>query len=421
MRVLKKFATMVLTLGVLAISGLTANAESATTQTIEIGYWKVQLVPGNFSDATIVGFSEKGESEKNTVNAAITIPSTVTSTKKYKGTYTVTAIGPGAFKEDKFTSVTMTGNVKTIGNNAFMDCPNLRVATLRGKLQVIEYNAFKRCAKLRQADLGSYVTQIGAQAFRDCSTLTSIGIPSDGNKITRLGNYCFSGCDKLESFNFGAALTTNAKIEEYAFSLDTSLQYVDLSVLGEGASVGSNAFVGCSGIQGIDVSNMFAEQIDDSAFAGVNFNTLKYYHKPKEIYVPTTKTLDTVYRNKAFKLSPQNDYTIKVNNIAITQTTQFSNNGQYKIEKVNSQGDTVYWTIVIDKKKPVIKYNKKTRKVTVTDSLGLKYVTTNKKHTLKKLPTKYTFTFKKRKKVKTFTLVAVDKVGNKTTKKVKVK
>ena len=94
MRVLKKFATMVLTLGMLTVSGLTVNAEDPMTQTLEIGYWKVQITPGDFSDATLVGFSEKGESEKNTVNAAITIPSTVTSTKKYKGTYTVTAIGP---------------------------------------------------------------------------------------------------------------------------------------------------------------------------------------------------------------------------------------------------------------------------------------------------------------------------------------
>lgn len=49
---------------------------------------------------------------------------------------------------ENLTSVTVSGNVKTIGSNAFAHCDQLRSVTISGDVNRIEYNAFAGCGRL---------------------------------------------------------------------------------------------------------------------------------------------------------------------------------------------------------------------------------------------------------------------------------
>lgn len=122
----------------------------------------------------------------NSYVGVVNIPETVT----YNGvTYTVTSIGPSAFRLSKsLTAVTIPNTVTTIGNYAFYYCEGLTSVVIPNSVTTIGNNAFWLCLNLSEAIIPNSVTTIGSMAFRNCSAMTRVVI---GENVTSIGSTCF--------------------------------------------------------------------------------------------------------------------------------------------------------------------------------------------------------------------------------------
>ena len=201
----------------------------------------------------------------------ITIPAEVTYDG---GTYSVTAIGDGAFDWcDDLTSVSMP-SVTAIGDRAFYDCDALTSVSMPMATTIGNY-AFNWCSALTSVEMPA-VTTIGYMAFNDCSALTSVEMPS----VTTIGNWAFSSCDNLASVNMPVATTIGndafrycsaltsvsmpsvTTISSYAFSYCSALVSVSMPVA---TTIGNGAFSDCSAL--VSVSMPVATKIFSYAFS----------------------------------------------------------------------------------------------------------------------------------------------------------
>lgn len=95
----------------------------------------------------------------------------VVSKVKFKGyTFTVTSIEKNAFKNcTKIKgTVTISGNITSIGNNAFYGCKNITKVAIGNKVKSIGSKSFYGCTKLKTVDLrkASKLSKIGSAAFK---------------------------------------------------------------------------------------------------------------------------------------------------------------------------------------------------------------------------------------------------------------
>ena len=249
-----------------------------------------------FSDGTktcLLGYTGNGGN--------ITIPSTV-----------VTIYDMAFYQKENITGVVISGNVMTIGSNAFADCPNLATLNLSNATSLttigsvafdgcnaltsvivpstvtyIESGAFSNCENLKTVNLNNATNlkTIEGHAFYGCKALKSITIPAT---VTTIGNYAFSYCNALESITIPASVTS---IGQYAFGYCEKLASADLSnstnleyIGGDGAfygcialksivipskvkTIGNYAFKGCTSLQTVNLNNATSlREIYSSAF-----------------------------------------------------------------------------------------------------------------------------------------------------------
>lgn len=117
-------------------------------------------------------------------------------------TYTLTIKGSGNMENynhnsnyyapwmwKKVTQVKFEGNVTSIGNYAFLNCPSLTSITIPDSVVSIGAFAFCNCSNLENVvmpnDSNSSLKSIGADAFYQCKKLKSITIPSSVISIDR--------------------------------------------------------------------------------------------------------------------------------------------------------------------------------------------------------------------------------------------
>lgn len=181
---------------------------------------------------------------------------------------TVESIGRFAFSEAGLVTITIPGNVKTIGEYAFYGCKGLTGVTISTGTTSIEQYAFLFCSSLASISLPDSITSIGNWAFENCSSLTSIVIPSS---VTSIGKGAFSGCDSLSSVSVSALNSVydsrsncNAIIETQSNILVAGCQstVIPTSV----TSIGSSAFSGCIGLTSMEIPDSIT-RIESAAFA----------------------------------------------------------------------------------------------------------------------------------------------------------
>lgn len=281
---------------------------------------------------------------KNTSTGKITIPQTV----KYKNaTYTVTAIGPNAFKGCKtLKSVTLPASVTEIGTSAFIDCKALTTVTIPEGITLIAEKAFARtglttvvlpttitkveddafmdCMSLSKVELhnstmrlspyafngsivgeltfgegctnvfrtyinmnkvtlASSVTSISDCAFWDCATLTSISLPES---LTTIGNSAFNGCKSLVEINIPESIT---EIDSETFFNCSSLS--EITIPSSVTKIGDRVFSGCTSLTQIMVSadNKNYTSVDGVLFTADQSTLLAYPNaKGTEYVIPSS-------------------------------------------------------------------------------------------------------------------------------------
>ncbi len=113
-----------------------------------------------------------------------TIPESVTAIEKY------------AFSGSKLSSIIITGNVTSIGMDAFMYCSSLTSIEIPSSVTMLDNYAFEYCTSLASVSLPNTLQSLGVSVFRNCYYLTSIEIPAS---VTSIGETAFYECRNLET------------------------------------------------------------------------------------------------------------------------------------------------------------------------------------------------------------------------------
>lgn len=110
----------------------------------------------------------------------------------------------GITKIDRFgESHTVTYTVTAIGSGAFSANMDLTSVVIPNTVTLIEYGAFEMCLKLASVTIGNSVETIQNLAFADCISLTSLVIP---NSVKEIGDRAFGGLSNLKNLHIGSGV-----------------------------------------------------------------------------------------------------------------------------------------------------------------------------------------------------------------------
>ncbi len=156
---------------------------------------------------------------------------------------------------DAVTNITFNGNITSIGESAFYDCPGLTIVTIPDSVTSIGDYAFESCPGLTSVTIGNGVTNIGALAFSSCSGLTSINIPGS---VTSIGVRAFERCPGLESITVDEGnpvyhSSGNCMIETESKTLIAGCKNSVIPDDGSVTSIDYDAFSGCTGLKNITI------------------------------------------------------------------------------------------------------------------------------------------------------------------------
>lgn len=103
--------------------------------------------------------------------------------------------------------------ITEIPENSFTGASLLGI-TLPNSLESIKTKAFYSTFSLKKIVIPDNVRIIEAEVFYDCCYLVEITLPAS---LTNIGEYAFSGCDKLETVKYGGtqAQWAQIKIDDY--------------------------------------------------------------------------------------------------------------------------------------------------------------------------------------------------------------
>lgn len=236
-------------------------------------------------------------SDINKADSLVDIPDTITKNGK---TYTVTSIGPNAFRDQiKLRSIRGAKHITRIGKAAFMGCTNLYDIYLfngdypdgcmKGTVEHIEECAFKDCTALKDSHFLQSVKTVGAWAFWG-SNIPSVFI----RDAYSIGEAAFYNCTNVSSIHiYGSHLKT---ISDFAFYNCSKAEYIDLH--NGVTTIGKTAFANCDKVETLNLPSSL-KTIDTGAFMGcdklkevvtVNVETVKdhaFFNCPKMIRFKT--------------------------------------------------------------------------------------------------------------------------------------
>ncbi|MBQ3216956.1 MAG: leucine-rich repeat domain-containing protein, partial [Oscillospiraceae bacterium] len=258
-RVIAVFLTLILLLGLLPISSVSAATysgyEGSLKWTLDTSTGKLTIsgngaMPNN-SDAYSYAWFDYEEYIKT-----VSISEGVTSigdyafysypnlTKMSLG-HTVTSIGQYAFYNCDALTTTDTGYVQSLGACAFYCCDGLTSVSVSGQTTSMGRAAYADCKNLTTVIVGNGA-YIGAYAFSGCTKLSTVHFSTE---VSTIGSNAFSSCP-IESITLPAGLKT---IGEAAFSSCTKLTSVTIPA--NVSFIGENPFQNCSALTGIYVAD----------------------------------------------------------------------------------------------------------------------------------------------------------------------
>lgn len=104
-----------------------------------------------------------------------------------------------AFESAHAETITMTDNVRYLGDTCFYGCKQLTNIKLSNNLEVIPKYCFEDCIKLESIELPSNCNVIDFGAFANCEELREVSL---GKDVELIGGFNFSDCSNLESITY---------------------------------------------------------------------------------------------------------------------------------------------------------------------------------------------------------------------------
>ena len=199
----------------------------------------------------IIKFNRAEITDVSYISGNIVIPSTLDG-------YPVTSIGDYAFHHCHATSISIPYGVKSIGENAFAYCEELKEIIIPDSVTSIDDRSFYNCTSLENVAIPDSVTSISNYAFSYCTSLESVTIP---DSVTFIGYDAFSHCTSLKNITIPGSIK---KIGESTFSYCTSLENVTIN---NGVTrIDEDAFLGCPNLASIIIPDSVTS-IGSRAFA----------------------------------------------------------------------------------------------------------------------------------------------------------
>lgn len=184
----------------------------------------------------------------------------------------VERISDRAFSGGRFTSITFSDSVKSIGSWAFHDNGFVTKINWGNGLAEIGDYAFYLCSSLESLDISEGVTRIGDYAFANCSRIKTVSIP---NSLDVLGDGNFSGYLSLQYNVYDNALYVGNETNPYLvlvklsssnvtactthadtkFIAQNAFAYSSIKTvtIGEGVrSIGKRAFSQCTSLESVN-------------------------------------------------------------------------------------------------------------------------------------------------------------------------
>lgn len=192
---------------------------TSTGETFSYGVYNYKITSLSPYTAEVTGAVDKSLTSVN-------VPARVSY---HSYSFTVTAIGGGAFMGCKeLLSATINEDV-TIGANAFRDCTELLHLDIKkgAKKTAIGANAFHGCTSLSRIEIPASVDLIGGRAFYGCIALDNITIKSEDVDL-EIEPSAFYGINSSAVFK-GVPLTRYTELSEGNSNWDGGYTYVSLT------------------------------------------------------------------------------------------------------------------------------------------------------------------------------------------------
>ena len=172
-----------------------------------------------------------------------------------------------SFAPAGLTEYVIPDSVTSIGEQAFLECSNLKSVTIPNSVTSIREYAFRNCSSLTSVTIPDSVTSIGKDAFYYCSSLTSVTIP---NSVTSIGSNAFSGCTGELVVNCNIPSASSSSSGAFYGSEFTSI------TIGDGVTkIGMDAFYYCSSLTSVTIPDSVTT-IGGRAFSGCSRLTSVY-------------------------------------------------------------------------------------------------------------------------------------------------
>lgn len=181
--------------------------------------------------------------------------------KSIKGEITmpdnVAEIFEGAFKDrDNLTSITISRQVRNIGNSAFSGCDNLIRVNWNATDCIFagewgDNCIFKNCTNLQSIIIGENVATIPSYAFFGCANITSIILPEN---ISIIGKDAFYGCNGLTQISWN--ITNWLDVYQYTEGLFVNCVNLKTIIIGKNVTlIPDYIFSGCNNINSVIIGN----------------------------------------------------------------------------------------------------------------------------------------------------------------------
>lgn len=166
----------------------------------------------------------------------------------------------GLFMDGPYKHIVMPRGITRAASHAFSGCANLKEVEFVNGLKYVASSAFAGCVSLPTLNLEE-VDSIGASAFSRCRTLNVENM----NKVRHIGNNAFNKCDFLKGSNGVVSLPLCDSIGAGAFLGCSKIEKIELSE--NLRFLGKQAFMNCASLTSVNLPSSL-QALFEETFSG---------------------------------------------------------------------------------------------------------------------------------------------------------